>query len=883
MSTGGFNRGARAPPISTILNDPNANNGDDEEDDAALVDSFFLPGGLFSDESSNYHSQENKITESKHYPGIDSISLAMTTRSPSTHLPQNPWEPKISSTKITEQSTKSSERYPVQIHSRRVRPLHLSLSSTSSNDQFEKHMGSSSIALKTKNNINHLNLSSPHWNKEEENTTATTINEPSSIHHTQDAGYAHANQNQESILHGIMANKIEESSRILRPPPGFRNGLSIVPPINTTDNTTEVIEDQYQVVPSNNVDRDSIGFLATNSTSTGTGNENFLRSSDDRRGNVIEKKDFTAMNYPADFMTIPSSIPKLSDGFQQHASLSSNDAKAMHLEILESHHISSCVENDKYEKEEKSSYPVQYLRDPSSSTVTADPNREGIGESEVLEFPILVGSKGIRQVLNSHTEDKDDDADAEIEDDDTEENSIPSSIFVSVGIESSSSSLSTYSEVDNNSELSSHASGNNQHINDDHFEDEGVGYDTDQAHVSQILGVMESVLCSSVGKNESRDDNQSKSSGLSANSNRVRRRTVSLNEESQRSKIHQNKPTFSMERMTSFFRYAVESCNALVDHALSAIRMSPLYVEVLKRYKNFTLQIKKISRDFHNFANWLIDVEEVVGVFLKRLMRVLLKLSICTIQVLAMISLFLFQLLKFGFIEAIEEFDAVTSCYLVLYLLPRACVTLMRYISLPHWTPHSVTWLAIFVLSRQVEAGKLRDASNLSISSFVPKKIGTRSLAKPGIAVSNTQVTDAIPSSTIHAEPDSPTGAQHNETYHDYDKHVCCLLLNILKAILPVLVLLEGFSSDFGTVIGGTGTDRLTRAFVLSVLRKSVLTSPIFWISWAVQVLLAAHCSPGILLDALVLLTGLSSIRLIRYIDFQQAREAGWHVRSKKQ
>jgi hypothetical protein len=71
--------------------------------------------------------------------------------------------------------------------------------------------------------------------------------------------------------------------------------------------------------------------------------------------------------------------------------------------------------------------------------------------------------------------------------------------------------------------------------------------------------------------------------------------------------------------------------------------------------------------------------------------------------------------------------------------------------------------------------------------------------------------------------------------------------------------------------MGVSGSSRLTTAFMMSLVRKSLVSSPIGWISWAIQVLLATHHHSTPLVDAFVLMSGLASIRLIRYLDALRA------------
>ena len=854
MSTGSSTPGAvEVPAVSSVLNDPDATKIDNKEDDAALVDSFFLPGGLFSDESNTNHENESKITNSNQNLRVDSIPHTMTSRS-SVHLPKNPWETETTSNTITAQSTNAATGYD--------------------DPNFNDITG----------NINHFNFSSPCRDGEEVIITGTTIIETSPFHQQIDSIFPHGIQNQEGNIDSIMINSMNDIPSVVRPPPGFQSGPTVIPSIDATHATT-LSQQQYQSEANMYSNRKSTDFLATTSSTSSPGNKYLFPSSDDHMETVTGENLLVAVDDSgdapvptSDLSDLPMNCPQHT--FQQTASMPLNDAKAIDKEIPKLHVPTCSIQNDKYENEESNIYLARYLKEPPQSKNTSDRNnREAGGALEALTFPITIESKGKSRKSSDFIEDgdNDDDAEAHIQEEDTEENSIPSNICVSIGAESSSSSLSTCSDVDNNSELSSYASGNIHHINDDDFKDEGVEYDTDQAHVSQIVGVMGNSVCSAVG-----NDQQSTSPAPSVNSEGSTRRIPSVN-----AKLHHgyNDPknsNFTVEKMIIFLRFTLEICHGLVDHVYSAMQRFLSNAKATKRYEQFSRRMRKWSRDFHNFTNWLMDVEEVFAVLLRRLLKVGWKYSRDITEAVVMILSFLFQLLKFGLIEAIEEFSGVTSCYIVFYLMPRICVTLMDFINLPHWTPHTVTWVAIFSLCHQVETGTLHETSNYTMSSLI-SKLSIDSSEIRGTTTNNGLAAESSSTKTSTQQSPLPLPRQQDdELSRAQDNQVCFLLLKILKTILPVLYMVEGFSSEFGTMIGASSTNRLTTAFVLSLLRKSLLSSPIGWVSWALQVLLAAYYSSSIFLDIFILLIGLSSIRLIRFLDLQQTLGKRGHERLNK-
>jgi len=208
----------------------------------------------------------------------------------------------------------------------------------------------------------------------------------------------------------------------------------------------------------------------------------------------------------------------------------------------------------------------------------------------------------------------------------------------------------------------------------------------------------------------------------------------------------------------------------------------------------------------------------------------------------------------------------------------------MDYINLPHWTSHIVTWLAVFSLCRQVEAGVFHETIDVSVLFFT-SKLGTVSPAV-SVTTSTNGISSESSSTKIVTQQNPPPQQQQQQQQGDIfrlrDELICSLILKVLKSVLPVLFVVDGFSSQFGTIIGVSGANRLTTAYLMSLIRKSILSSPIGWVSWAVQVLMATYYPSCILLDYFILLIGLSSIRLIRYLDEQRMRGKRRHEKLNK-
>ncbi len=868
MSNSGSDQGFNMQAVSSLLSD----HDDDKEADAALVDSFFLPGGLFSDEGNGSDGNENIVTKSNSNMQNDSTPSRL-----SVHLSNNPWESGTSSSIPPNLTTESSignmqQLRPAYNMNRDHNGYPRSLQNIYNED--------------AKTNIHHSKLNNQFRNENARNTLGTPNAGKNRFHQIPDLVFPKRTENQQ---HNVVPSMTEKhSSRILGPPPGFHDGPSLSRSI-----------DNMEITESNSREYSAMDFIAT--TNTSMEHKYLVAAKEDHVGTKnngkppVHKDNCLRSNFQdRDVNLLPPTI-------QHNTSLpSSQKSKTAGKFVKDMHIPTHGVQSHEFIGEEHNSYREHNAKEELVSKTTPDYNSESYEESEAEVVSMADLSKGSAEISKDSTEgdygdedeaggqeevyDDDDDDDDNDDDDDHEEeedmdeNSIPSTICVSVSAESNSSSLSTFSEVDKSELSSSHESGDVQKRHDEDLKDEAVGYATDEAHKSEtVLGIGNS-LDSSAGKNGKPDQEPCKIPAPSVNS--VERKTgVSIESNNfLHARDGDNSSNFTTEKISELLRSTVEIFPHLIDLSLSSMQKIISFIKTTKRYKRFSSHMDLLCQDFQSIRNWLVDVKEVCVVLLTRLLNASQKHSRGMIEAVTIIFSFLFVLLKFGLIEALEEFNGVTSCYMVFYLMPKTCVAIMGYINLPHWTPHTVTWLAIFSLCQQVDAGTLHETSNISITLLLRKLVmdSSASTAK----IENDRVRSKSTNTKNCQGP--PPRQQQDQLSRQKDMQICFLLLKTIKTTLPILYMVEGFSSDFGSIIGATGTDLLTVAFVISVLRKSLLSSPIAWVSWALQILLAAFLRSCIFLDVLVLLIGLSSIRLIRFLDTQRMRGNGVHERSSK-
>jgi hypothetical protein len=488
------------------------------------------------------------------------------------------------------------------------------------------------------------------------------------------------------------------------------------------------------------------------------------------------------------------------------------------------------------------------------------------------------------------------------DEEDADANSIPLDICTNSVSGSSTSSLSTSSDVDSPDEESSHSSDESE---DGHLRGgEGVGYDTDQAHVSQVIGIGDdSALVHRDGASNSstapcavcpaEETPFSHTVGVT--------RTVSSHGDNVSPGNWKPTDTKAMlEWLQSLFisiiRLPSKLCHLAFDSLTCRIRQSKLYAFILKAIDDAIRLVDMAKSTLQTLSLWISEAKDATAALVAQFLTAVGMILAGLTKALILTASFLFQVWKYSLIEAAEE-SSVTICYLVFYFMPDLCSLLMNYINLPHWSPHLMTWVVVFLLCNQVKPGSLHQEDDLSIFRTFASSTSGIAASTSTTPVDNVNATNGSQPCSLAVETSdrkteeqlsekntarhSPSANEKNSAEDreskcvrsvPKDERACRTILKILRLFLPGFFLADGFSSEFGTIMGVSGASRLTTAYMMSLVRKNLVSSPIGWVSWAVQVLLTTYHSSWAFLDPAVLVVGLSSIRLIRYLDGQRER-----------
>jgi hypothetical protein len=278
--------------------------------------------------------------------------------------------------------------------------------------------------------------------------------------------------------------------------------------------------------------------------------------------------------------------------------------------------------------------------------------------------------------------------------------------------------------------------------------------------------------------------------------------------------------------------------------AIQFFRQSSRFLFITDLHKFFLSKCKEFTNWFRSYYFWLMEYIDIFGALADRLRLTISASFLFCVKILTLLMSFLLQIWKFALIESLEESN-VTACYVVFYFMPNFCSLFMSIIDLPHWTPHLATSMSVFVMCNEVKPGKIYE-EKMSLSKLIA-------------------ILERRDTNEFHQFATSTGERKGNESYRN--ERACNTILKILRYVLPVFFIVGGFSSEFGTIIGFSSASRLTTAFMMSLVRKKIVSSPIGWTSWAIQVLVATYYSRWILLDQVVLVVGLSSIRLIRFLE----------------
>jgi hypothetical protein len=186
-------------------------------------------------------------------------------------------------------------------------------------------------------------------------------------------------------------------------------------------------------------------------------------------------------------------------------------------------------------------------------------------------------------------------------------------------------------------------------------------------------------------------------------------------------------------------------------------------------------------------------------------------------------------------------------CYYVFCLMPTVCDWLMLHIgNLPHFTPHILSNLAMYYVCRIL--------SQDSADSSQRRKSSKRSLSGAIGVTSNGY--------SVNLAQDHCSDRFGNE--------VCQLILRVICFALPLLFVIEGFSDSNAGFLLLEDQNRMILAYILSLLKRGHILSPVAWVGWSVQILLSTYITESIG-RPLQFLFGLAFIRLVTVLQSEKS------------
>jgi hypothetical protein len=100
----------------------------------------------------------------------------------------------------------------------------------------------------------------------------------------------------------------------------------------------------------------------------------------------------------------------------------------------------------------------------------------------------------------------------------------------------------------------------------------------------------------------------------------------------------------------------------------------------------------------------------------------------------------------------------------------------------------------------------------------------------------------------------------------------CQRILRSLCLALPFSFIIDGFSTSNASFMLVSSSVRLIFAYILSLIKSGLLLSPVAWLGWSLQVLLAAYTSSGYLLDSVLFVVGMALLRLVAKVHSNQGK-----------
>lgn len=226
-------------------------------------------------------------------------------------------------------------------------------------------------------------------------------------------------------------------------------------------------------------------------------------------------------------------------------------------------------------------------------------------------------------------------------------------------------------------------------------------------------------------------------------------------------------------------------------------------------------------------------------------------------KIIILAALGLSNILKYAMEEMEQNEDGAFFCYLVLYLIPNLTDFLMSTVSMPHYTPHLLSTLSLYILCNGhpgFVGGIVAGGTGNGMGGGGGRRRSNYGGKQRGSNNSN---------SSTHGFNQS-ISLQHSDKVAD---DICSAILLVFRRLLPVYFIFEGFSEPNLSVMTYNVLTRLLLAYVLSLIRANLLLSPVAWLSWAIQYLVTVYVPSSIFVESTLLLFGLASVRLSRKVQ----------------
>lgn len=186
--------------------------------------------------------------------------------------------------------------------------------------------------------------------------------------------------------------------------------------------------------------------------------------------------------------------------------------------------------------------------------------------------------------------------------------------------------------------------------------------------------------------------------------------------------------------------------------------------------------------------------------------------------------------------------------YLTMAFTPACVSRLMSLVPMPHWLPHAISYLMLYDMlhytgSEKEETQEKNDVSSSTTSTNVAKKKD-----KPG------------------ARPKLGTSTR---------EHTGRMILRRLKYCLPFFFFVEGFSNEFGMIMSLGTSGRLVVAYVVLILHKDLLYSPMVWLSFSFQLVMVYYFASTLSVQCFIVLVGVGTLRFMTFIK-EFAKTVDW-------